>query len=301
MKTIFLVHDIDLYYYRFLSNSNSDIFCAQTFKKNKFLFFVARVIRKLGWHVPFVFYSDWVKHIEKAEKIIITDYGYCKGIEKYILKKNKECKIYFYYMNNMHDCGKKFNSHIFNVFSKQMIYSFDPIDSKKEGITFMPTPYYKIDKTSTSHKYDLFFLGRGKNRESLLTYLFDLCKLNNLSPNILVMGENVDSRLKLNSYMSYLKYLDLVCESSTLLEVVSKNQSGISLRTLEGIFFEKKIITNNKYIKSYEFYDSISKNVLIIDEKNLDEEEIINFIKQPYEKVSLDKSKYEFEKWVNNF
>lgn len=40
-----------------------------------------------------------------------------------------------------------------------------------------------------------------------------------------------------------------------LIEVMDQNNSGITLRTLEAISYNKKLLTNNKKINHFEFYD----------------------------------------------
>ena len=41
-----------------------------------------------------------------------------------------------------------------------------------------------------------------------------------------------------------------------MLEIVTKGQTGITLRTVEAICFNKKLLTNNSMIKNMPFYDS---------------------------------------------
>ena len=87
-------------------------------------------------------------------------------------------------------------------------------------------------------------------------------------------------------------------ESKALLEIVKEDVSGITLRALEGIFFGKKLITNNKFIKMYDFYNP--NNIFILEDDNLSN--LKNFISSKYEPI--DKTiidYYDFEEWVNRF
>ena len=67
---------------------------------------------------------------------------------------------------------------------------------------------------------------------------------------------------------------------------------------MEALFLEKKLITNNKDIKNYDFYNP--SNIFILGENNI--EDIKEFINKPYEKVEqkiIDY--YDFEQWLSRF
>jgi hypothetical protein len=44
-------------------------------------------------------------------------------------------------------------------------------------------------------------------------------------------------------------------KTNCILEVVQNNQAAVTLRTLEAIYYGKKLLTNNKNIKKYSFYN----------------------------------------------
>ena len=53
-------------------------------------------------------------------------------------------------------------------------------------------------------------------------------------------------------------------ESKALLDIHRTKQDGLSFRVFESLGKEKKLITTNKDIKNYDFYNE--QNILIIDE-----------------------------------
>ena len=53
-------------------------------------------------------------------------------------------------------------------------------------------------------------------------------------------------------------------ESKVLLDLVRENQDGLSFRIFEAMALKKKIITNNKTIVDYDFYNP--NNILILKE-----------------------------------
>ena len=59
-----------------------------------------------------------------------------------------------------------------------------------------------------------------------------------------------------NIGMPYKEALQYSYNSDLVVEIVRDGQAGISLRTCEAIFFNKKLLTNNSCIKKMPFYDS---------------------------------------------
>ena len=76
-----------------------------------------------------------------------------------------------------------------------------------------------------------------------------------------------DKKLILNDLMDYGESLDRILRSKAILDVVMPNQSGITLRPMEAIFLGKKIITTNRYITKYPFYND--KQVYVIRDESL--------------------------------
>ena len=60
----------------------------------------------------------------------------------------------------------------------------------------------------------------------------------------------------IKGWMDYKEVIDIVKQSNCILEVVQEGQNGITLRTMEAVCYGKKLLTNNKNIVKYPFYDS---------------------------------------------
>ena len=56
--------------------------------------------------------------------------------------------------------------------------------------------------------------------------------------------------------------------TQVVIDLVRINQTGLSFRIFEAMAFEKKVLTNNKTIVEYDFYNP--SNILVIDENNLE-------------------------------
>ncbi len=85
-------------------------------------------------------------------------------------------------------------------------------------------------------------------------------------------------------------------ESRAILDIEHPSQTGLTMRTLESLGARKKLITTNKNIVEYDFFDP--HNILILDSEN----PIIpsEFFNDPYKKVSSEVyQKYSINNWLS--
>lgn len=97
------------------------------------------------------------------------------------------------------------------------------------------------------------------------------------------------------SYISYLQNLDNLTQCKVLLELNNEGQSGPTMRAMEALSYHKKLITNNKYIRSFDFYNK--NNIFILGEDNPDK--LREFICSPYVDVPFEIiDKYDVNSWI---
>ena len=100
------------------------------------------------------------------------------------------------------------------------------------------------------------------------------------------------------TYMEYDEVISHIRKSKAVVEIVQDGQNGLTARALEAMFFETKLITNNKEIRNFSFYNS--QNIFIIGEDNNDR--LDTFLHMPFQ--SIDRKKlcpYDANGWINNF
>jgi hypothetical protein len=98
--------------------------------------------------------------------------------------------------------------------------------------------------------------------------------------------------------LPYEKSLPYVKNTKCLLEIVQTHQEGLTLRMMEAMFFNKKIVTNNQNIKNYDFYDT--RNIYILND---DSRSLVEFVLGD-DKAEWNQSfveAYSFEHWLHNF
>ena len=237
------------------------------------------------------YYFEWKKNIKNYDKIIIFDNGYIEAISKYIKSKNKKCKIILYLWNNM----THFNPDIIKDKYVDEIWTFNYKDSIKYALKYNPQFYSKnVNISSNIEENRVVFVGRDKGRSNSINKIKDELEKNNIQTDFYIINNE-------EQFISYDEYLKKVSLSNCLLDIVSDAEnSGLSLRVLESIFFNKKLITNNLNVKKYDFFNE--DNIYIINNEYIDMKKIKEFLEKPCR--IIDKkviNKYEFNNWIRRF
>ncbi len=280
-KYLILRHDIKYVFYPYLQKKEIHSFYPDFINK-----IFIKIFSKLN--LNFLLFGSWKKLIKEVDFIIIFDTLYQSNIAKYIKKKNKNCRIIFYYWNTV----TVFNRFVLNDKNIDEIWTFDKRDAIKYHLKWNPQFYtlnIKLDPEEII--YDVIFLGRDKNRMAMIENTKALFNKMNLKTKLLVIKNEKD-------FLDYDDYLKLLNKSVGILDIVSPSQTGLTLRIMESLFLEKKLITNNKDIKNYPFYNK--KNIFLLGEDQ--DETLLDFIKKPYEKVPKEiVEEYDYKNWLNRF
>lgn len=184
------------------------------------------------------------------------------------------------------------------------IYSFDKTDCQKFDFSFI-TNYIYLEKReipiSASKNNIIFIILSIDERFPFLNKFADYLAKNAIDFKFIVMGKRKPKNI--NSTIIYTKkpvFIDaLITElenSDIFLDLIRKDHNGLSFRIFEALAMQKKIITTNKSISEYDFYNP--NNILILDE-NSEIDINPNFFKTPYQPLSdAVYYKYTIENWV---
>lgn len=145
------------------------------------------------------------------------------------------------------------------------IYSFDECDCKRYNIAYLP-PFLSFThqqfETKKQHIKDnpsCFYVGaKDEYREKIITSIHQtLIHHGCITDFFLIDKDDTDARSAIfkNEKLTYQQNLDKIKNSDILIEINIPTQVGLTLRALESIFFNKKLITTNCEIKNYDFYD----------------------------------------------
>lgn len=254
-----------------------------------------------------IFWGNWKQHLKTAKKVIIFDYGYQRGMEKYIHKINPNCEVYLFIWNMVDALHK--NHTIFS--DKSAMYSTDPGDCKTYNLKYNSIFYPKEYATPYTPQYKnrLFFIGNDKNRGPQIIKLYSLFQQCGLDCDIRLLTKNQSpdyqqlcAEILTPTPLTYTQYLEEVKHCGILLEIIQTSQTALSMRVMEAIFLSKKLITNNQSIINYDFY---TPNNIFILPSEPDESlipELQEFIQKPFIPYKDDiLTKYDFYNWLNNF
>lgn len=239
------------------------------------------------------------------------------------LKRMKEAfpnaKIILYMWDGMNKANTKGIDKKWPFYDK--VYTFDRIDyeAHKDKISFLPLYYYneylpKDSKkpNSDNFKYDLSFIGTGHDdRIKIVKSIMSVCKKENKKcfsyffiPHKLVFYKykllNKDfadvqiSDVKFKM-LPFEKLYKIYADSRCVIDIENKGQHGLTMRTIELLGLKRKLITTNKDIVNYDFYNE--NNILIIERKNpvIDE----SFFEKPYVMLSDEMyEKYSLKSWI---
>ncbi|SDO76327.1 hypothetical protein [Selenomonas ruminantium] len=292
---------------------DTEIDLSYAYKKCNFL---GKIIKRL-WHACSLpkfewFYDFTKKNIADYDLIIVFECTYPLDIIKYIVKERKKnAKIVYWLWNSVDKQrntltynGRKDVEKLLNVnYPDFFVSSFDLDDCRKYGIKYNNQVLRMYDMPSSNDiSRDVFFCGLNKNRLQALLDIGKELKKNNITYEFIVVDDACKSDdenilIKKNE----IEYIDLLQKewgSKCILEIVQEGQSGLTWRSVEAMFYKKKLITNNENIVNEKFYNS--NNIFII---NIDSYATLNeFLNSPYENIENDKiEKYTVDGWIENF
>ena len=161
---------------------------------------------------------------------------------------------------------------------------------------FIPPVY----KEFNHQKPKLYFVGLyWKNREDKIDQFIEEMFKKELDLSIFIQyyhrSEIKNPKIKyIKNRITFLENLKKVEEADVLLDFVDPIHNGLSIRFFEAMYYKKKVITDNKMVKNYDFYHP--NNVFVLESNYHDIDE---FLKIPYYEISDEiVKKYGFSSWI---
>lgn len=304
MKKLILKSDKDSFEKYFLSNmknENTDTYCVYK-KRSGILYYISVIWMHLQLPFEFIWYNTWKKKLNNYEYVIVFDRILSWHILSYIHKKNPKCKIIFWYWNTIDHKRNKLIKESYREYCE--IWSFDKADCKKYNLKYN-IQFYFIQrskcKVEAEYKYDAMFIGYDKGRFEKIDRLNKLLEARGYKTYIRVVRDktsiNKKSELYCDRGILYDEILDLIRDSRSIIDIPQDGQNGITMRVLESIYHERKLITTDREITKYDFYKE--NNILIWENDRIKLDEF--YIKPYAENSQSILIANSFEKWVENF
>lgn len=178
------------------------------------------------------------------------------------------------------------------------VYSYDKKDVEKYKFKFL-TNYIYDDKIESKVITNIAFnISSFDKRFLLLEMLANYLKDNKISFRFIVKKDKFIKHQNIeiaNQYVPINEVKEYIASSLVLVDIQKENQYGLSFRIFEALGYKKKLITNNKDIVNYDFYNA--NNIFVISEENYMIP--LDFFKTEY--VVIDSKildKYSLKSWI---
>ena len=178
----------------------------------------------------------------------------------------------------------------------ELIYHFDFLEAKELGLKHNSSFYSKhMNFSSSEPKTDLFFGATNNGRkERAESYKQEFIK-RDVTTNYFILPHRGNEQ---PGYLTYEEYLKKTGESRGILELLREGQQGVTLRTFESMYFQKKLVTDNQAIAHYHFYRP--ENIFLLRERDLDE--LPEFLHTPFKPIPSELLEfYDAENWAKRF
>jgi hypothetical protein len=245
---------------------------------------------------------------------LIKPYQFNATIIKLLKKRFPTAKLILYLWDSVKNSTESKLPSIFQYFDR--VYSFDKIDSIKYNLCFLPLFYseekYNQLSISPGQMYDLAFVGTihsdklnvihkiekisKSNGFTFFSYKFILAKFVYYFQRIYKKSFSYYSLEDFHfKPLTYSKVIEIFSRSKAILDVHSSSQTGLTMRTFETLGIGRKLVTTNKDIKNYDFYNP--NNIMVIDRKSPIVEKDFFESNFDYSTISMIK-KYELNNWI---
>lgn len=239
---------------------------------------------------------DQIKNIKSIDTSIYikADFLSEKTIEA-INKKSRQSVLIISDSINRYPKTKN----ILSLFDK--VFSFEKKDCQKYNLRFKTNFIYKtIDSVPEKHKYKVFNISSFDNRYPIIKKIAEVLYDMNIKSKIIIFTskENKEPYIEFSKKpLSIEENNQLLEESEIMLDVSRNGQEGLSFRVFESLGLKKKLITTNKDIINYDFYNS--ENIFVIE--NTDDIKIpAAFFETSYVDIPPNiLNKYLIKNWVD--
>jgi hypothetical protein len=291
---LFLTYNSDDIFSKKIKDKNIDI--QQIYwQKNR----MCKAIRYLHLQLKLPFLSLWMGHwkknLSKYDMVIIPASRLTPPIVSYINKISPRLHIIVWFANPV---SRDYRIEPYKNLSCEL-WSFDKVNCTEYQMKYNTQYYFDtINILQNETLFDVIFVGADKGRlNKLLNIEYELNTMG-LKTYFHITATRRENNPAYKNRVSYETIIEYISRTNVILDILQDNQSGLTLRPLEALFLSKKLITNNKDVVNYDFYDRNNIFVLGLDDKNT----LFDFIKTPYKPISEENIQYyDFSKWIQRF
>jgi len=243
--------------------------------------------------------SKKIETLEKQDAILVIK-GDFLCVKSLRFLKNKTTNLIAYF----NDSFKRYPrmEKIYPFFDT--VYSFEPNDVAKYNFKLLTNYIYfnpNTDKFKNKSKYQVFNISSLDKRDKIMPIIASYLKKNGVTFKIIAFSKKHFPKFKnltievTTTVYSQEEVFKMTQESNIILDLQRPNQEGLSFRVFEAIGLEKKLITTNKSIANYDFYNPTNMVIINSEEVKIPK----SFFTSPYKVLDVDLvRKYQISSWV---
>lgn len=242
---------------------------------------IRRLLRELCFRLPLLPRRIWFDESllgEDPQYIFLWDPLITAEYLKWLQKSFPRARIYFIYGNMVGKCRHLLPREIPGNVS---VWTYDAHDSEEYGLRLFHThPYYlSFLRPKQDPEFDVFFVGRDKGRGEWLLDLERQLRDMGLKTKFIITADGRFSPKKpyYQPMVPYSQVLDYLTRSRAVLNVTMDNQRGITMRDIESVFFNIKLISTNPHLLEEGVCDP--RNVFLLGSRDLSE--LPRFVREP--------------------
>ncbi|MBU2940677.1 hypothetical protein KO494_14105 [Lacinutrix sp. C3R15] len=308
-KILFITYDLSGYYDSIHNQLNKqykhvDYYNIASLKKYKY----KHIFEKAYAAIYKLFTKNKLKNYYKLQPIIEATagktYDYILIVRPDLffdsqlsILKSKTKNFIAYYHDSINNITRK--KEVIPFFDK--VYSYEKKDVKDYNLKFLPNfIYLNQDFKKTVPTYDAFTIMSKDFRFNTLKKLATYLKKKQVKYEFLVQSDKkTESKLIhfIQDRKNNKQVLEYLLKTNIIVDIHKYGvQDGLTFRVFESLFLEKKLITTNADIKTYDFYNP--NNIHVIEP---DSEIHIpkTFLNTPYQPIPSEiYQKYHYTNWL---
>lgn len=250
-------------------------------------------INTLFYFVVFLFPSTY----ERKDRDVLLLFAITNIFDTlYIINKHRKCQVVVWIWNKRKQ-KKSISKSIYFLYLKVIkakVITFDGNDADKYGIDFYPQVYNENilddEQLGNESQVDVSFVGADKGRYNKIIDISRILEDKGVSLSVKVISDRNSpkkGRYLQEKLISYEDNLKTLYDSKCILDINVIEQSGLTVRLIEALFANRKVITDNSNVMDYDIYNSNNIFILGVD----DYERLNEFIDTPFDASNLDELK----------
>ncbi len=192
------------------------------------------------------------------------------------------------------------------------ITTFDEADARKYNLSAVNEVYRKVPEyfnidniPAASLKNDIFLAATDKSRCEILTQVITDFVNQDIKCDITLISDKSTGKIPdelqpfyKRKFLKYAIYIKRALSARAFLEILQPGQSGMTIRTLEALFLNRKLITNNNNARTLDIYHP--NNIYVLDGK--EKRTVREFLDAPMYPINDNLMKrYDIEYWIEQF